>query len=77
MNMNETDTSSVSVAFGAVTQAGNPVPTKSIAARRKVIQNPRFPFDKAITPELNPRLCSAEWKKLCGSHLTEKLLHVR
>jgi len=77
MNTNETNTSSVFGAFGAVTQAGNPAPTKNIAVRRKVIQNPRFPFDKAITPELNPRLRPTDWKKPCGGYLTKKLLYVR
>jgi hypothetical protein len=72
MNTNETDTSSVSGAFETVTQAGNPAPRKSIPASKKLIKNPRFPFDKAVTPELNQRLGPTEWKKLCGSYLTKK-----
>jgi hypothetical protein len=63
MNTNEINTSAVSRGFGTVTQAGKPTPRKSIPASRKVIRNPRFPFDKAVTPELNQRLCPTEWKK--------------
>jgi len=64
MNTNETDTSPVSGAFGAVTQAGNPAPRKSIPASRKHIEIPRFPFGNTVTPERYQRLCPTEWKKL-------------
>jgi hypothetical protein len=53
VNTNKTETSSVPGDFGTVTQAGNPAPRKSMAARRKVVQNPRLPFNKEITPELS------------------------
>ena len=77
MNTNETDTSSVSGAFGTVTHAGNPAPRKSMPASRKLIENPTFPFNKAVTPKLTMRLRPTEWKILCGSYLTKKLLYVR
>jgi len=63
MNTNETNTSAVSGAFGTLTQAGNPAPRKSMPASRKVNENPRFPFDKSVTPELNHRLRPTEWRK--------------
>jgi hypothetical protein len=64
MNTNETETSAVSGALGAVTQADNPAPRKSIPASRKHIETPRVPFNKMVTPELYQRLRPTGWKKL-------------
>jgi hypothetical protein len=66
VNTNKTETSSVSGAFGTVTQAGNPAPRKSMAVRRKVVKNPGFPFGKAITPELILLPSPTDRRELCS-----------
>jgi hypothetical protein len=63
MNTNETDTSAVSGALGAVTQADSTAPRKSTAASRKHIEIPRILFDNTVTPELYQRLRPTGWKK--------------
>jgi hypothetical protein len=73
MNMNETNTSSVCRAFGAVTQAGKPAPRKSIAARGKVIELPKVLFSKTVTPRLKQRLV----EEGCSRYLMKKLLYGR
>jgi hypothetical protein len=55
-------TSSVSITFGTA-QAGNPA-LEEHACKYQGYPEPWVSFDKAITPQLNPRLCSKSGEAL-------------